>query len=137
MTLDDSVETLDSEPAKDNDGVPYCRLHHCRMKQSSGGRKGSPSAYYSCPVPKCGEKSQKIKTRRESVVPSKPVICPRCSKGDDPSFCERDPKCSTAASVILKCPRCGWKSVAMAVPQLAAAHFARRTESPPAEIGER
>lgn len=137
MQLDDSVTDQDIGPAKDLDGIPYCRVHHCRMDQASGGRKDSPTAYFACPVPECKETGQRIKTPRESIVPRSPLACPRCSKQESPVYCERDTKCSTAASVILKCPDCGWKSNAMAVPQLAAAHFARRHTEITAGVGDR
>jgi hypothetical protein len=140
LSLDDEPNGTDAQPAKDTDGVPYCRVHHCRMKQKSGGKKSSPTAYYSCPVDRCQEKAQKIKTVNECVVPRDPLTCPRCSKGGKPVHCERDPKASTAAMVILKCPSCGWKSSAFAVPQLAAAHFAARQQGrkPPIEnLGDR
>lgn len=137
LDLDDGDRPSDG-PAKDSDGVPYCRKHHCRMKQASGGKKGGPKLYYSCPVPGCEERSQKIKTPRECVVPAQPLECPRCSKDGKPVYCERDKKSSTAAMVILRCPRCQWKSSAMAVPQLAAAHLMQRQRPEPVEeIGSR
>ena len=46
--------------AKDEDGVPYCAKHHCRMKMSSGGKAGSPVAYYKCPVDGCEEKGKRM-----------------------------------------------------------------------------
>jgi hypothetical protein len=143
MSLDDSqgVEDAAETVAKDVDGVPYCRVHHCRMIQSSGGKTDNPKTYYKCKVAKCVETARIIKTSDPRVVPDQPLACPRCSKEDKPPvICERDPRSSTAACVILICPRCRWKSTAMAVPQLAAAHFARgRTTShlPPEEIGAR
>lgn len=130
-------------PGKDADGVPYCSKHHCRMKAASSGKKGSRLAYYSCQVEGCTETDKRIKTQKEGVVPSTPQECPRCSRPKASVYCERDMVASTAASVILRCPACGWKSNALAVPQLAAALIARherRQESnePPAEkIGER
>lgn len=137
MMLDD-VAPVDSAPAKDVDGIPYCRKHHCRMKMVSGGKKSSPTAYYACPVRNCDEKEKRIKTSVPGVVPPNPLACPRCSKGENHIYAERDPASSTAASVILKCPSCGWKSTAFAVPQLAAAHFASRKPALADEqIGER
>lgn len=133
---DDKYPSADGS-AKDADGVPYCRKHHCRMERSSGGKKGNPTEYYKCPVPNCDAKAQKIKTIRECVVPKQPLACPRCSKGSKPVHCERDIDASTAAMVILKCPRCKWKSSAMAVPQLAAAYFAHRERPKESELGER
>lgn len=126
MALDESTDAIDATPAKDNDGVPYCPKHHCRMTRVSGGKKGSVITYFTCSVAECDAKSKMIKTNHPGVVPSQPLACPRCSKGDIPVFCERDGHASSAASVILKCPSCSWKSGAMAVPQLAAAHFASR-----------
>lgn len=137
MALDDSVEEIENVPAKDNDGIPYCRVHHCRMKYSSGGKKNSPTAYYSCPVPKCDEKQQIIKTANVGVVPPQPQPCPRCSRDKKPVYCERDAHASTAASVVLKCPDCGWKSNAMVVPQLAAALAARKPSIAVENIGDR
>src|SRR5512137_2557203 len=66
--------------AKDQDGVPYCLKHHCRMKSSSGGKKGSVAAYYSCPVPGCDHKAKRIRTVKESIVPPAPLACPRCAR---------------------------------------------------------
>lgn len=135
MTMDDIEPEM---PAKDADGIPYCRKHHCRMEQASGGKKNSPTAYYRCKVADCKEKAQKVKTPNPAVVPAQPIACPRCSKSNKPVHCERDPKASTAAMVILKCPACGWKSSGLVVPQLAAAHFARRGPVIPiANIGDR
>lgn len=136
MALDDSLDTGAAAPTKDNDGVPYCQVHHCRMKQTSGGKKESVVAYYSCCVKGCDEKAKMIKTSNPGVVPPQPLCCPRC-KPDQ--ICERDKDASTAASVILRCPRCSWKSGAMPVPQLAAAHFAARKPSREREpnIGDR
>lgn len=140
MTTDNEPLGLDDEPqasadnqqpAKDNDGIPYCRSHHCRMKQTGGGRKGSRTAYYACPVKGCEEKQQTIRTVRPGVVPPQPLACPHCRRRKQAVYCERDPERSTAAMVILRCPQCGWKSSGFAVPQLAAAHFARGPEREP------
>lgn len=131
MSLDEDVVSTEGAAAKDTDGVPYCRVHHCRMEQKSGGKKSSPTVYYGCKVEGCEEKAQRIKTKNEGIVPPQPLPCARCSKGGKPVYCERDPKSSTPASVILKCPRCGWKSNAMVVPALAAAHLASRHRERP------
>ena len=139
MSLDGNggtdVGNTGAELAKDNDGVPYCRVHHCRMTQKSGGSADKPQ-YYKCKVPKCPETAKLISTPDERVVPQSPQACPRCSKGSDTKWCERDDRSSTAASVVLKCPACGWKSTPMAVPQLAAAHLARRLRPPVEPLGE-
>lgn len=138
MPLDDSGTPSDAVVTKDNDGIPYCREHHCRMKQASGGKKGSATAYYKCPVTACEETAQKIKTTREGVVPQSPQACPRCSTPKKRVYCERDKNASTPSSVILKCPRCEWKSTAFVVPSLAAAHFASRpVRSQVANVGDR
>lgn len=126
-----------ASPARDVDGIPYCRKHHCRMKQSSGGKKDGATAYYKCPVDGCTEREQVIKTANPAVVPSKPLACARCSKNGEEVICERDPTASTAQMVILKCPRCQWKSTGLAVPHLAAAMLSRRTPGRLEEIGER
>lgn len=136
MQLDDSVQPVETSPAKDVDGIPYCRKHHSRMTIASGGKKNGATVYYKCPVPNCDQKQQIIKTKNPGVVPPQPLPCPRCNRGKTPVICERDEKCSTPASVILKCPECGWKSSAMAVPQLAAAHFAQRERGPKPPIEE-
>jgi len=133
LDLDDGTT-----PAKDADGVPYCRVHHCRMTQSSGGKADNPKSYYKCKVKGCKETARIIKTPNPKVVPDHPLECPRCSREEKPVVCERDDKSSTASMVILKCPRCLWKSTAFVVPQLAAAHIAaRNSRMPGEEIGER
>jgi hypothetical protein len=140
MNLDDAPEAEQSAAAmaKDVDGVPYCRLHHCRMTQASGGKPDNPKVYYKCKAAGCTETARVIKTSDPRIVPDRLQTCPRCTRDDSPAICERDPKSSTAAMVILKCPRCGWKSTGLAVPQLAAAHFARgRAFADPEEIGAR
>lgn len=135
----DELPELDAFlPTKDVDGIPFCRKHHCRMTQVSGGRKGNPKSYYKCRVAGCDETAQHIKTNNEGVVPREPQACPRCSKVGKPVYCERDPKASTAAMAVLKCPSCGWKSTAMVMPQLAAAQLAARRPQPlEANVGDR
>lgn len=131
---DELPQALDT--GKDVDGIPYCRKHHCRMKLTSGGRKNGPTAYYKCPVPRCNETAQKIKTSREGVVPRQPLACPRCSQ-DKQVYCEKDDTASTAASVVLKCPSCGWKSSAFVKPHLAAAQLDRGRRTPTVGVGDR
>lgn len=133
-------ETDSAEPnaAKDEDGIPYCSVHHCRMKASSGPNKNSPNkSHYKCPIRKCDEKGERIKKGPKGIVPAQPQQCPRCSTPKKPVYCQRDTTVSTAASVILKCPDCNWKSNALAVPQLAAAHLASRGRAPVEELGRR
>ena len=127
-----SGTTADS--GKDADGIPYCRVHHCRMKRYSGGKKGSPTIYYKCAVKECNCTAQIVKTRREGVVPPTPVCCPRCSTSKAPVVCERNDALSRATCVIVQCPSCGWKSGAMALPQLAAQHGDGRLRKPEASL---
>jgi len=135
MEADFELKDAEPMPAKDVDGVPYCRDHHCRMKMTSGGKKNSPTSYLKCPVEGCEQKAQMIKTKRECVVPNNPVTCPRCAGG---IVCVRNSAFSTAAFVVVQCPRCNWKSNAMALPQLAAQHFAARPmRRPDVMIGDR
>jgi hypothetical protein len=141
MTLDDEIDsTAAPTTPKDVDGIPYCTVHHCRMKQSSGGKKDSPTVYYKCPVKGCKAEAKCVKTRQEGVVPPQPLPCPRCSKSNNDIYCERDDKVSTAGRVILKCPDCGWKSNALVDPRLAAAqlsHRERKVEATAAGVGDR
>lgn len=138
VVVEENDANASPETPKDVDGIPYCAKHHCRMVRNSGGKKDSPTTYYKCPVKDCGTTAQIIKTRRESIVPVDPVICPRCSKGKKPVICSRDKKASNAMKVVVKCPDCGWKSSAMAVPMFAAQHFNSRRRSPPTPgLGDR
>lgn len=129
----EDAEIVQSPPAgKDADGIPYCCKHHCRMRRASGGKKDTETVYYKCPVPKCDTRAQIIKVRRESIIPQNPVECPRCKE----SICERDEHNSNAQAVILKCPKCNWKSTAMATPQFANLRYDRQARAIP-ELGER
>lgn len=105
-------------PKKDIDGTPFCRTHHCRMERASGGKRGSRTTYYKCPVPKCGAKQQKLRESHEKLIPEKPLVCPKCSRPDDESYCERDETLSTPQYALLRCPRCQWKSSPMPLPSL-------------------
>jgi len=122
---------------KDQDGVPYCVTHHCRMKVASGGRKESATAYYACPVPGCDAKAKMIKTKREQIVPPQPQRCPTCSTAKAPVYCARDDKISTPAMSVLVCPECGWRSTGLARPELVAAHEQQRKRRQPEELGAR
>jgi len=135
-SLDDNLPVQDY-PSDDNDGVPYCQKHHCRMAQASGGKKSERIRRFACPVPKCEETAKKIKTKYLQVVPTNPICCSRCSNNDKPVYCERDDASSSAAQVVLKCPSCGWKSNTLVVPQLAAAQFAHRQTVPTENVGDR
>lgn len=121
------------ESGKDADGVPYCKVHHVRMKRVSGGRKGSPTNYYACPVDGCDCRAQMIKTKREQIVPKEPVTCPRC----EGVVCERDENLSSFAKVVLRCPSCTWKSNALAVPSFVAAAENSKVHSQYPMLGER
>lgn len=104
---------------KTEDGTPYCTKHHCKMKQSSGGPKGSPIAYFKCPVETCEETGKKVRASVRSVIPSDPQTCPRC---ESKPVLERDAKLSRGAYTILRCPVCSHKSAPMPRPELVASH---------------
>lgn len=134
----DPQQSSEPDAAKDIDGIPYCRTHHCRMIRNSGGKKGSPTTYYKCPVNDCDATAQIIKTQRESVVPTEPIACPRCSSKDKKVICSRDQRLSNTAFVVVKCPKCNWKSNTLAVPNFALQRFAGRRSSRVSEgIGDR
>ncbi len=135
--VDESQPTIEpTAVAKDENGIPYCRKHHVRMKQTSGGKKGSQVAYHSCPVADCQETSKRIKTMNESSVPSKPQHCPRCSTDKKPIVLERSPRHSTGYYTILQCPACQFKSTPMPRPEFIAAQ--KRARNPAVEdIGSR
>jgi len=143
MGLDDDVQAEEQTP-RDVDGIPYCKKHHCRMKQTSGG-KGA-TKYYSCPVksPKCDQKAQIVKTAFPTVVPPHPTRCQNCAKidgnADAAPYCTLDESASSPAMVILKCPVCGHKSGSMPTPTLAAQQLAARARvqrADDASLGDR
>ena len=128
---------------KDNDGVPYCADHHCRMTQRSGG-SGS-AKYYKCPAKGCDQTAKKIKLGHPNVVPSRPMVCPVCSKiktkdgkpvrtkkgeqiYEESHYLTRDGNLSTSAMVVLKCKRCNFTSQHHPTPAFADAHMRHREE---------
>lgn len=117
---DDTEDAVEDAPAVETteDGTPYCVVHHCQMKQTSGGKAGSPVAYYKCPVDGCEEKGKKVKPSK-SVIPSEPHRCPRC---ETHPVLERDAKLSKLTYSILRCPVCGHKSAPMARPEFVAGY---------------
>lgn len=121
---------------KDEDGVPYCVKHHCRMVRVSGGKKGSPVDYYACPVSGCDEKAKRIKGAR-AVIPNDPQLCPRCHSVSPRPVMERDPKLSNMMYSILKCPCCGHKSAPMPRPEFVHNHAAARGAISEPDIGAR
>lgn len=127
--FDDEIEPQDPAPApavdKDQDGVPYCVKHHCRMKQTSGGKKGSVAAYFACPVAGCEEKAKRIKISRP-IIPNEPHACPRCASLSPRPIMERNARLSNAMYTILQCPTCGHKSAPMARPEFVQNHSAAR-----------
>lgn len=139
--FEDDVDEPQSQAAaapaagKDSDGVPYCVKHHCRMKQTSGGKAGSPMAYFKCPVDGCEEKEKRIKSPRS--IPADPLKCPRCLGLSPQPVMERDAKVSTMMYSILKCPCCGHKSAPMPRPEFVANHSRNRGLPKVEEIGAR
>ena len=137
---DDVDEKTTPEPlpavGKDETGVPYCAKHHCQMQQTSGGKAGSPVAYFKCPVSGCEEKGKRVKSAK-SVIPADPLKCPRCAGLAQQPVMERDDKVSTLMYTILKCPCCGHKSAAMARPEFVANHARARAAMQVEDIGAR
>jgi hypothetical protein len=140
--FDDEIEEVTQStptvPAveKDEDGVPYCVKHHCRMKQTSGGKKGSSVAYFACPVDGCKEKGKRIKTTKP-IIPTEPHLCPRCVSVSPRPIMERDDKTSNAMYTILKCPCCGYKSNPMPRPEFVQNHAEARNKIVEPDIGAR
>ena len=101
---DDELE-LETRPTpaagKDEDGVPYCVKHHCRMVQTSGGKAGSPVSYHKCPVEGCEEKAKRIKSAKP-VIPADPLLCPRCAGLSPCPVMERDATASNSMYTVLK-----------------------------------
>lgn len=122
--------------AKDEDGVPYCAKHHCRMQQYSGSKAGSPVSHYKCPVDGCGETGKRIKAAA-AKIPAEPLKCHRCAGLNPQPIMERDPKSSTPMYTILKCPICNHKSGAMPRPEFVASHERNRKQAAVADIGAR
>ena len=118
---------------KTENGTPYCVKHHCKMVQASGGKAGSPVAYFKCPVKGCKETGKRVKQSR-SVIPSEPHTCPRCEKHP---VMERDAALSTAMYSILKCPTCGHKSAPMPRPEFVQHHEQARGVMPEPALGAR
>lgn len=137
-TTTSELSTGSESPAagKDEAGIPYCVKHHCRMKQVSGGKKGSSVAYYKCPVDGCEEKAKRIKWKK-AIVPTEPHLCPRCVNVSPRPIMARDPKLSTGFYTILKCPCCGHKSAPMPRPEFVASHAASRGQVQEEDLGAR
>jgi len=121
---------------RDEDGVPYCVKHHCRMKQTSGGKKGSPAAYFACPVDGCTEKAKRIKTKK-AIIPSEPHLCPRCVNVSPRPIMARDDKLSNAMYSILKCPCCGYKTAPMPRPEFVHNHAQSMKKTVEPDLGAR
>jgi len=137
--LEEQTRPAAQEPApvaKDEDGVPYCAKHHCRMKMSSGGKAGSPVAYYKCPVDGCEEKGKRIKAAA-AKIPAEPLKCHRCAGLNPQPIMERDLTASTPMYTILKCPACKNKSAPMPRPEFVASHERHRKQAAVADIGAR
>lgn len=136
--IEEELESVDPVPpvGKDEAGIPYCVKHHCQMKQTSGGKKGSAVAYFACPVDLCDEKAKRIKTTK-SIVPAEPHLCHRCTAVSPRPIMEREGKLSNAFYTILKCPTCGHKSAPMPRPEFVASHAAARGQVQVDDIGAR
>lgn len=138
--FDDELDDAQTSPVpavdKDEDGVPYCVKHHVRMKQTSGGKKGTAVAYFACPVDGCEEKAKRIKATK-AVVPTEPHLCPRCHNITPRPVMERENKLSNAMFTILKCPCCGYKSAPMARPEFVHNHAVARGVVNEPDLGAR
>jgi len=137
--LEEQTRPAAQEPAqvaKDEDGVPYCAKHHCRMKIYSSGKAGSPVAYYKCPVDGCEETGKRIKTAA-AKIPAEPLKCHRCAGVTPQPVMERDATASNAMYTILKCPVCNHKSGAMPRPEFVASHERNRKQLQAVDIGAR
>jgi hypothetical protein len=121
---------------KDEDGIPYCVKHHCRMRQTSGGKKGSSVAYFACPVDGCNEKAKRIKIKK-AIVPTEPHLCPRCHNISPRPVMERDANYSNMMYTILKCPCCGHKSAPMPRPEFVDNHARSRKMVESEDLGAR
>jgi hypothetical protein len=133
--LDEQTPAEATPPEKDKDGVPYCVKHHCRMQQTSGGKAGSPVAYFKCPVDGCDEKAKRVKSVRS--VPTDAMKCSRCAGLSPRPIMERDAAVSTLMYTILKCPCCGHKSSPQPRPEFVANHARGRGVPQVEEIGAR
>lgn len=118
---------------RDDDGTPYCRKHHCRMRAYSNGTKGSRKSYYRCPIKGCEEKG--IKVQQPKRIPQHPQACPRCERAGRTVYCVRDAdlaargvkKRRQPGMVVLACPECLWTAPPLADPRIAAFELASRT----------
>lgn len=120
------------EALVDEDGTPYCVAHHCRMKQTTGGKAGSTVAHYACPVKDCKCTSKKVKASKS--IPREPHKCPRCPEHP---VMERNAKLSRATYTILECPACGHKSAPMARPEFVVYHERARGIATAEPVGSR
>jgi len=131
----EAVESMTTESndvnARDNDGVPYCRKHHCRMRVVSGAGKTRGKDYLACPVEGCDERGTKIRNATDRMVPSSPVMCPRCQ-----CACVRHDRLSDHAGVVLVCPKCKFSPGKFALPQLEVARQVPRRADVPG-VGDR
>lgn len=94
-------------PERDEDGVPICQVHVCRMTARSSGPKGGRKAYYGCPVTGCDERNSKIRDTKDQW-PKGPCTCPKCQTPMeyDKDFAERLRGINRARLPML-CPKCG------------------------------
>lgn len=108
--LDDDVqpEAKPTEPPKrDDDGVPICPVHVCRMVAKSSGPKGSRKAYYGCRVDGCKERNAKIRDTRDQW-PKQETLCSKCQTPMEYHIeVAKQLQGASKARLPLKCPKCG------------------------------
>lgn len=89
----------------DRDGRPYCGRHNCVMiAQSTEGQ----ATYYRCRVPGCEEREKRLRGQ----VPREPVWCSQRNCRDHGIALEVVVERSNYASLVMRCPRCGFETQA-------------------------
>ena len=122
---------------KDADGVPYCKVHHVRMRQYSGKTKENPKAYYRCPVPDCDATASLVRIGAKSV-PSEPLTCPECRRLGQTVYMQRDSRRSTHSGIVLVCTECQYSVGPLALPHTGALlDYQRRRGGGAGQIGDR
>lgn len=86
----------------DRDGRPYCGRHNCAMF-AHGGDGGV--TYYRCKVPGCEEREKRLRGQ----VPREPVWCGQRNCRDGGIALEVVAERSNYASLVMRCPQCGFE----------------------------